>query len=563
MEQNHAKGSVRHAEKRRTSTCDFADRVARVSIQAFRASVPQEWREENKQTCIAAIVAHFAPVEQAQKSNNETAETCGHLQVVGLGVGTKFLSEDILREDEASQISNVECDESIDDIGEDDSKTGMNSRGNFVYGKRLRDCHAEVLARRAFRRQITLEMIQLVEGRFSKRNNSEQTDIKGEDGKNTNICTGNTIYRPILMKSETSDESFSLRQGVTLHFYSSSAPCGNATLKKFATMSRERYKSDYGPDQWPSPVHEPIHAHSIRLGQFTLLVKKGRTVATNLSDLRKPETGPKRLAQENGRSSKKRKTWPANESDEWCPPGTSIVALGKGSIHTCSDKLCRWNCFGMQGSLLASVMDDLLYMSTLTVGRKFTSCICQRAVCCRVGKQDDGDLKSFRMDGVQKGKVRLNHPAIMGTGVYLDETGVLDMSGSKVIGQDVRFISNHCWVWWPYLLSEDGNDYSAECIDGETGLSPRELLRTGVKGDKPAYSRVSTFALTSLYLKLIDCIGISSERHEENPFSSLSELKLLKLKLSQQHEEAKNYFFKNDKTFWQWRRRGIVSGVMK
>ena len=47
MKQSHAKGSVLHAEKRRTSTCEFADRIARVSIQAFRTHVPTKWREEN------------------------------------------------------------------------------------------------------------------------------------------------------------------------------------------------------------------------------------------------------------------------------------------------------------------------------------------------------------------------------------------------------------------------------------------------------------------------------------------------------------------------------------
>ena len=82
----------------------------------------------------------------------------------------------------------------------------------------------------------------------------------------------------------------------------------------------------------------------------------------------------------------------------------------------------------MQGSLLASVMDEPLYMSTLTVGRKCTSCICQRAVCCRVGKHGVDNQKVFgngdnEISTSSEGKLRINHPAIMGTGVYLDESG--------------------------------------------------------------------------------------------------------------------------------------------
>ena len=133
--------------------------------------------------------------------------------------------------------------------------------------------------------------------------------------------------------------------------------------------------------------------------------------------------------------------------------------------------------------------------------------------------------------------------------------GVLDMSGSKIIGQDVRFISNHCWIWWPYLYSEDASSNTAECIDGETGFRSRDSSKSGEE-EESVYSRVSTFALTRLYLNLFDALGKSSEYNEESPFSSLSELKRLKNKLSQQHEQTKSFFFKNDKTFRQWNRRG-------
>ncbi len=71
---------------------------------------------------------------------------------------------------------------------------------------------------------------------------------------------------------------------------------------------------------------------------------------------------------------------------------------------------------------------------------------------------------------------------------FLFPCSVLDMSGSKVVGQDVRFLSNQCWIWWSkpkscgdychttnsceFVNNEDEYDLfdRAECIDGETGL---------------------------------------------------------------------------------------------
>lgn len=61
-----------------------------------------------------------------------------------------------------------------------------------------------------------------------------------------------------------------------------------------------------------------------------------------------------------------------------------------------------------------ALLDRPLYMSTLTVGRKFSRSICQRAVCCRA--------EGFKTSG-ETNKYRLNHPVLMETNVYMDEAG--------------------------------------------------------------------------------------------------------------------------------------------
>ena len=108
------------------------------------------------------------------------------------------------------------------------------------------------------------------------------------------------------------------------------------------------------------------------------------------------------------------KAWPYHNDDAWCPPSCSIANFNKGTIHSCSDKMCRWNCLGLQGSLLMTLLEEPLYMTTLTVGRKFSRAICQRAVCCRAEGFHSRNSSS---------KYRLNHPALMETNVYMDETG--------------------------------------------------------------------------------------------------------------------------------------------
>lgn len=65
--------SIRHAEKRRTASCAFADRVAQISIDLYRAQIPGEQRPPK--TCLATIVVHDS--------------SSGSLSVLGMGVGTK------------------------------------------------------------------------------------------------------------------------------------------------------------------------------------------------------------------------------------------------------------------------------------------------------------------------------------------------------------------------------------------------------------------------------------------------------------------------------------------
>ena len=378
-------------------------------------------------------------------------------------------------------------------------------------------------------------------------------------------------------------------------------------LKKFATMKQERFRDNLGMDEWPADVHDPIIGHSVNLGQFALLVKRdpGRasSAAAATGQLRR-EMNTVGTSNKNGTQSpiaKKRKA-PAMQSTDWCPPGTSTVWANEGSIHTCSDKLCRWNCLGLQGSLLASLLEQPLFMSSLTVGRKLTECICRRAVCCRAAAAGTKKKKRNRVeetcqnasatDGsdhieAQHRSYKINHPAIMGTQVYMDETGVIDMSrnhepknGETAIeGQDVRFHNSLSWAWWPSITLGEyctkQPQLSFECIDGASGLAVA-FEDTKTLCSPPEHrgeaSRVSTLSLLDLHVRIQKLLGLTSESgaaNTENDNSqkqpslhgaqnlpmTLKDLRAYKKRTSPEYEAEKHELLTKHPVFRQWKRR--------
>merc|ERR1712238_630724 len=237
-------------------------------------------------------------------------------------------------------------------------------------------------------------------------------------------------------------------------------------------------------DETNNGIDDAVRPHSLAMGQFALLVKKDCHYNNDYTNSQKMKKEPNDITttttttssmnnnnknnnnnnnNNNTKTKKKKSIWPLFHSDKWCPPGTTIplthqsplfitssstnnnngstsVNSSSSTIHTCSDKICRWNCLGLQGSLLSSlicggetststntntistllsndtniqsnsndkIMIDKLknekkevtfnrivqqqqqqqqqpvYLSSIVVGRKFASSMENRAICCR------------------------------------------------------------------------------------------------------------------------------------------------------------------------------------
>lgn len=217
---------------------------------------------------------------------------------------------------------------------------------------------------------------------------------------------------------------------------------------------------------------------------------------------------------------------------------------------------------------------DPLYMSSLVVGRKFSAATCRRAICCRlVNRSEKEQLNHDTATYNSSPNFRLNHPTVMGTAVYMDDTGFIDMTVPNNPGQDVRFYSSKSWASW--LISKE---HVVECIDGSIGFAvygDNSLMEQDTSlpiriGGMPRQSQISTLALVESFLE-IKRIGrqssqpssltdeTDSNRFLTEPMSivpaTLPELRSLKSTVSARYETVKMNLLTKHPVFRDWRRR--------
>mmetsp|Transcript_46203 Transcript_46203/g.144897 ORF Transcript_46203/g.144897 Transcript_46203/m.144897 type:complete len:267 (-) Transcript_46203:590-1390(-) len=167
---------------------------------------------------------------------------------------------------------------------------------------------------------------------------------------------------------------FVLRASLTLHLYTSSQPCGNATLKRWAKPNSSlRFEGEL----WENNEHPRILIQAREEGQVAVLVKK--------------DPGAQRKADEGGHEGESKVTC---SREGMLAPGTASAKSGLGHVMCCSDKIAKWNALGVQGALM-SILAHPIFITSITVGRKFSRPHCLRAFCCRL---QDFNASTFPVD---------------------------------------------------------------------------------------------------------------------------------------------------------------------
>ena len=339
-DQTGCNGSLRLAEKERRTGSPFGDRIAALALATYRERCAEFDAGRVEQTVVAAFVL--------RDERPETAAAEPQLTVVALGIGTKFMPPGSRRE----------CPWHV------------------------RDSHAEVLARRSLLRYLYREL----------RLCYEHVDT----ASSSSSSSSSSIFRLVPGTARCC-----LRQGISFHLYSSTIPCGNASLSRWTSSLYDASVShtDSGPHDFPrGHVNAPerVLFSARHEGQIAALIKG--------SLLFRPPGGSKLGSVTTAEPEPEQELKPELHTEVsqvfscdrkgTVPPGCSAVpagpdgmALVAGSPHyslSCSDKIGRWQCLGLQGTLLMQFLHHPVYLQSCTFGRKFNRQRCERALCCRL-----------------------------------------------------------------------------------------------------------------------------------------------------------------------------------
>ena len=107
-------------------------------------------------------------------------------------------------------------------------------------GRMVRDCHAEILARRGLLKYLYNELNVLLDLQTF-------VDPVGKLGGHSSAFEFNRVTG-----------LFSFKEGCSLHLYSSSQPCGNATIKKWAKAKQPQKFPSLSIRDFPRVIHSRL-----------------------------------------------------------------------------------------------------------------------------------------------------------------------------------------------------------------------------------------------------------------------------------------------------------------
>ena len=273
---------------------------------------------------------------------------------------------------------------------------------------------------------------------------------------------GFVVYLKNVMQNDQNNEFESCANNLTLHFYVSSAPCGNSVIKKWAKPTLGR-AYEYLPDSnWPKPSDEKFHYTAKSEGQGCLLTK-GQSKHCETKLMFEMPSATQLWSVTNACHKYNEDIGVQNE--------TCVSPLQEDVTHpsfTCSDKILFWQHLGWQGKYLlnSGLFKKPLRLSTITVGRKYSEPHLRRALYGRYTPS-----KNI----LKKGAPLQNALTCLVTSLKLDES----VYEGENTAEDACFKDQRCY-WWCTLKSSlnhrknvtevpDHEQNCYEILDGKTG----------------------------------------------------------------------------------------------
>ena len=252
--------AIRSAEGDRKASCAFSDRVAELSIAKYKEVTPPELLESYKQTVLAAFLLHDLSSEyEGMDGDHYFMLSCNpsvhfsfplifnrlnqcleeSLMVVSIGVGTKIITRDQLAMCDNFEYI-LESSQSLSLSSATSSSLSLSRPSKSIaFRDRVLDCHAEVLAHRGFKRFL------LEQSLHALKPSSSAPSIFEVVGNGSMLC-------------------LKLKPHIKFHLYSSSQPCGNASIKRWAKNKGVTQFPTLSSNEYPKVLISFFLCHTTR-----------------------------------------------------------------------------------------------------------------------------------------------------------------------------------------------------------------------------------------------------------------------------------------------------------